>query len=200
MKQEKRGKNNLWKWAFFLLLALNIAFFGVVASRILGQAKTSESQTVQTPKTDIKLGLLTTNRQQLNQAIATYLKTYQTKEMSYQVYATSSSLIFEGGYQLLGNTIPLYLYFQPYRLESGALQLKVTSVAVGSLPLPIKEVLNYIKTSHKLPKFVDIQPKKEVMTINIQSLENEAGIYLKTQKFDLPEDEIIFEIFKKNGQ
>lgn len=47
--------------------------------------------------------------------------------MSYKFYATSSSILFEGTYQLLGYEVPLYIYFQPHRLENGAVQLQVIS-------------------------------------------------------------------------
>lgn len=36
MKLKKNGKKiNWWKWGFLLILAINIAFVGVVASRLI---------------------------------------------------------------------------------------------------------------------------------------------------------------------
>ncbi|MGT2926196.1 YpmS family protein [Streptococcus cuniculipharyngis] len=197
MKQEKIGKSKLWKWAFFLLLALNLAFVAFIASRLLEKSDRQMPQTNQTSQQDVTLGLFQTNRQQLNQALASYLEDYQSKQLSYQVYATANAIVFEGTYQLLGYDLPLYLYFQPYRLASGALELKVTSVSVGTLALPIKEVLKYIQSSYKLPQVVTILPKEEAIRIMLQDLKNEAGIYVKASKVDLLEDEIIFEVFKK---
>ncbi|MCC9997345.1 YpmS family protein, partial [Streptococcus agalactiae] len=115
----------------------------------------------------------------------------------YKIYAASSSILFEGSYQLLGYEVPLYIYFEPYRLTNGAVQLKVTSFSVGTLPLPEKDVLQYIKSSYKLPNFVDIKPKKSVININLQDLKNKEGIYLKATAIDLVNDNFSFDIFKK---
>lgn len=117
--------------------------------------------------------------------------------MTYKVYATSSTILFEGTYQLLGYEVPLYIYFQPHRLTNGAIQLQVLSFSVGTLSLPEKDVLQYLKSSYKLPKFVEVLPKQSAIIINLQQLENDANIYLKAQKIDLVKDDIRFDIYKK---
>lgn len=71
---------------------------------------------------------------------------------------------------LLGYEVPLYIYFQPSRLESGAIQLKITSFSVGTLTLPESEVLKYLKSSVDLPNFVEVLPKESVININIQNI------------------------------
>ncbi|MFS6068044.1 YpmS family protein [Streptococcus agalactiae] len=198
MKQEKTGRNlNFWKWAFLLLLAINLSFTAVIASRLI-QVREPNTGKISTGLQDkVKVGTFTTNKSQLNKTIALYLKQYQTKKMNYKIYAASSSILFEGSYQLLGYEVPLYIYFEPYRLTNGAVQLKVTSFSVGTLPLPEKDVLQYIKSSYKLPNFVDIKPKKSVININLQDLKNKEGIYLKATAIDLVNDNFSFDIFKK---
>ena len=83
MKQRRTGnKKNWWKWAFLLLLALNIAFWGVIISRVLSgyHSNTITSQTVKNP---VKVGTITTTKEQLNQTLASYLNDYQSKGMTY---------------------------------------------------------------------------------------------------------------------
>lgn len=195
---KKTGRNlNFWKWAFLLLLAINLSFTAVIASRLI-QVREPNTGKISTGVQDkVKVGTFTTNKSQLNKTIALYLKQYQTKKMNYKIYAASSSILFEGSYQLLGYEVPLYIYFEPYRLTNGAVQLKVTSFSVGTLPLPEKDVLQYIKSSYKLPNFVDIKPKKSVININLQDLKNKEGIYLKATAIDLVNDNFSFDIFKK---
>ena len=77
------------------------------------------------------------------------LKDYQTKT-SYSVYATSSAIMFEGTYTFLGMKSLVHL-FSTKSLESGAIQLKITSFSVGTLTLPESEVLKYLKSSINLP-------------------------------------------------
>ncbi|MBF7094620.1 YpmS family protein [Streptococcus sp. HF-1907] len=199
MKQNLSGKINWWKWGLLLLLAINVAFVGVVASRLIQVREPSAETLKTTTAKSVKVGTFTTNKEQLNDTVATYLKDYQSKKFTYKVYAASSSILFEGSYELLGYEVPLYVYFEPNRLENGAVQLKVTSFSVGTLPLPESEVLQYIKSSYDLPDFVTISPKKSTITINLQSMKNDAGIYLKATTIDLVNDNFSFDIFKKKS-
>lgn len=198
MKQRIIGKKiNIWKWLCLLILAINLAFVGVVASRII-QIREPEAENIATKtKGGIKIGTFSTTKEQLNETVVSYLEDYQKKGMTYKLYATSSQILFEGTYTLLGYEVPLYVYFQPSRLENGAVQLKVTSFSVGTLPLPEEQVLKYIKSSYDLPKFVKIQPNQSTITINVQNLDNEEGIYLKAQTINLVNDDISFDIYKK---
>ncbi|HEL1202300.1 TPA: YpmS family protein [Streptococcus equi subsp. zooepidemicus] len=194
---EKKLNLNWWKWAFLLLLAFNTAFLAVIGSRII-QIREPKSELInQKAAKNIKIGTLTTTKEQLNEAVVSYLKDFQTKKMTYKVYATSSTILFEGTYQLLGYEVPLYIYFQPHRLTNGAIQLQVLSFSVGTLSLPEKDVLQYLTSSYKLPKFVEVLPKQSAIIINLQQLENDANIYLKAQKIDLVKDDIRFDIYKK---
>ncbi|MDY5634818.1 MAG: DUF2140 family protein [Streptococcus orisratti] len=199
MKQRIIGKKiNIWKWLCLLILAINLAFIGVVASRII-QIREPEAENIATKtKGGIKIGTFSTTKEQLNKTVVSYLEDYQKKGMTYKLYATSSQILFEGTYTLLGYEVPLYVYFQPSRLENGAVQLKVTSFSVGTLPLPEDQVLKYIKSSYDLPKFVKIQPNQSTITINVQNLDNEEGIYLKAQTINLVNDDISFDIYKKS--
>ncbi|WP_422803593.1 YpmS family protein [Streptococcus sp. FT1-106] len=199
MKQRIIGKKiNIWKWLCLLILAINLAFVGVVASRII-QIREPEAENIATKtKGGIKIGTFSTTKEQLNKTVVSYLEDYQKKGMTYKLYATSSQILFEGTYTLLGYEVPLYVYFQPSRLENGAVQLKVTSFSVGTLPLPEEQVLKYIKSSYDLPKFVKIQPNQSTITINVQNLDNEEGIYLKAQTINLVNDDISFDIYKKS--
>lgn len=199
MKLKKNGKKiNWWKWGFLLILAINIAFVGVVASRLI-QVREPAAENVSSKQTDsVKVGTFSTNREQLNETVAAYLEDYRTDQMSYTVYATSSAIMFEGTYTLLCYEVPLYIYFQPSCLDSGAVQLKITSFSVGTLSLPKSEVLKYIKSSYKLPSFVEVLPDESAININIQNLENDADIYLEATTIDLVGDQFNFDIYKKN--
>lgn len=198
MTQRQTGKAiNWWKWAFLLLLAANISLVAVLASRVVTVREPDLQQVSQSQEELIQVGHFTTNRSQINATLASYLKPYQTKKLSYTLHVGTSSILFEGTYQLLGYEVPLYIYFEPYRLETGAVQLRVTSFSVGTLPLPEADVLRYIKSSYDLPDFVTVQPKESAIVINLQDIQNEAGISLKASKIDLVNDDIRFELYKK---
>ncbi|AND79716.1 YpmS family protein [Streptococcus pantholopis] len=198
MRQKKIGnKKNGWKWAFLLLLALNAALVAVVASRVIQVREHIPESSRQNVNEGVKVGTFSTNTEQLNAAVTAYLADYQTADTSYAFYATSTEIMFEGSYTLLGYEVPLYIYFQPVRLESGAVQLTVTSFSAGTLSLPEKQILQYLQSSYDLPDFVEVLPDKSAININVQNMDNAAGIYLKASEIDLVNDQIIFEIYKK---
>lgn len=193
----KKRTINWWKWSFLILLALNLAFVCVIASRVI-QVREPESQKLLSKnQQSVLVGHFTTSRKSLNDSVARYLKKQEKQNLSYQIYASRTSIIFEGNYYLLGYEVPLYVYFQPIALANGNIQLRVTSISAGTLPLPEAEVLRYIKSSYKLPSFVSINSKESSLLIRLDRIDNEAGIFLKAKKIDLVNDKISFEIFKK---
>ena len=80
MKLKTNGtKTNWWKWACLLILAINVAFVGVIASRLI-QVREPAAQTITSKKAkSVKVGTVSTTREQLNNTVASYLKDYQTK-------------------------------------------------------------------------------------------------------------------------
>ncbi len=201
MKQKTSGKKiNGWKWLCLLIIALNIAFVGVITSRLVQVREPETKKIVETTKKSVKIGTFTTTKEQLNDTVVSYLKPYQKKGMTYKLYAASTQILFEGTYTLLGYEIPLYVYFQPNRLENGAVQLEVTSFSVGTLPLPEEQVLKYIKSSYNLPEIIQVEPKESAITINVQELDNSEGVYLEATSLNLVNDNISFDIYKKTNK
>lgn len=198
MKHKKTGKINWWKWLFLFLLALNLSLVGVLASRLLTTGADSQQTSQTETKSTIQVGSFSTTREQLTQTINSYLKSYQSKGTTFQVVIDSENIIFQGMYSLLGYEIPLYVYFEPYSLSTGAVQLKVTSVSAGNLALPESDILRYIKSSYDLPSFVQVLPDKSAINVNLQNLNQETDFSLKARQIDLLNDQFIFDIFKKN--
>ncbi|MBJ8325989.1 YpmS family protein [Streptococcus pacificus] len=199
MKQETNGKlRNYWKYAFLILLALNLSFIGVIASRVLKDREPQKIAVSNQTTDDFKVGQISTTKEQLNKTLAAYLKEYQTSDLTYNIYISSQSILFEGTYKILGYDVPLYVYFEPYKLSSGAIQLKITSISAGTLPLPEKDVLKYIKNTYKIPDFVEILPDEATINVNIQSMTIDNKIYLKATTLDLINDTISFDIYQKS--
>lgn len=197
MTQRTTGRFSLWKWLFLLLLAANLAFVGVIASRLLQVREPESYKLAVAEQKAIKIGSFVTTKEQLNQTVQFYLKPYQSDAMSYKLYTASSSILFEGKYKVLGYEVPLYVYFEPYRLENGAVQLKLLSLSAGTLPLPEKDILLYIKKSYDLPKMVKVVPKESSIFIQLPELDNPNGIYLEATSIDLVNDYIAFDIYQK---
>ncbi|HFI0562813.1 TPA: YpmS family protein [Streptococcus suis] len=196
MKLRKVGNLNFWKWLFLVQLALMLGGGLVLLSRF--QTKREDlTKLVPTNQTDTKVGTFTTDREQLNQSIANYLKEYQTKDFSYQLFVTSQQVVFEGSYQLFGVTLPLYIYFQPFKMEDGSILLQILEISAGSLSLPKADVLAYLQKNYKLPSFVKINSEEAQVQLQITELENSLGLYGKANTIDLYNNQIIVDIYRK---
>lgn len=196
MKLRKVGNLNFWKWLFLVQLALMLGGGIVLLSRF--QTKREDlTKLVPTNQTDTKVGTFTTDREQLNQSIANYLKEYQTKDFSYQLFVTSQQVVFEGSYQLFGVTLPLYIYFQPFKMEDGSILLQILEISAGSLSLPKADVLAYLQKNYKLPSFVKIDSQEAQVQLQITDLENSLGLYGKANTIDLYNNQIIIDIYRK---
>ncbi|HFI0238859.1 TPA: YpmS family protein [Streptococcus suis] len=196
MKLRKVGNLNIWKWLFLVQLALMLGGGIVLLNRF--QTKREDlTKLVPTNQTDTKVGTFTTDREQLNQSIANYLKEYQTKDFSYQLFVTSQQVVFEGSYQLFGVTLPLYIYFQPFKMEDGSILLQILEISAGSLSLPKADVLAYLQKNYKLPSFVKIDSQEAQVQLQITDLENSLGLYGKANTIDLYNNQIIVDIYRK---
>ncbi|HEM3670275.1 TPA: YpmS family protein [Streptococcus suis] len=196
MRPRKAGNLNIWKWLFLAQLALLIGC-GIVLYTRIQTDREDLTKLVQTSTEDIKVGTFSTNREQLNQTITNYLKEYQTEEFSYQLFITSQQVVFEGSYQVFGVTIPLYIYFQPSKMEDGSILLRITEISVGSLSLPKTEVLAYLQKNYKLPAFVKIDSEQAQVQVQLTELKNKFGLYGKANTIDLYNDQFIVDIYRK---
>uniref|UniRef100_UPI0034E94D57 DUF2140 family protein n=1 Tax=Enterococcus faecium TaxID=1352 RepID=UPI0034E94D57 len=101
-------------------------------------------------------------------------------------------------YLILGQKIPLYIYFQPSKLADGSVLLTVSEISAGTLALPRAEILTYIKKNYSLPDFISVDVANSSIHIQTQDISNNLGIYVKANTLDLYNDQIIFDIYRKN--
>ncbi|MDG3136134.1 YpmS family protein [Streptococcus suis] len=196
MRPRKAGNLNIWKWLFLAQLALLIGC-GIVLYTRIQTDREDLTKLVQTSTEDTKVGTFSTNREQLNQTLTNYLKDYQTEEFSYQLFVTSQQVVFEGSYQIFGETIPLYIYFQPSKMEDSSILLRIIEISAGSLSLPKAEVLAYLQKNYKLPAFVKIDSEQAQVQVQLTELKNKFGLYGKANTIDLYNDQFIVDIYRK---
>ena len=192
-----KNKKTIWKWLFLALLAINLGSVAFVASRIFNVRDQASLTNVPTVSDATEVGKVSTNRDQLNQLINTYLQDFQTPEMSYKFYL-SNQAVLEASYQLFGQKIPLYIYFEPLALNDGSVALQVTSVSAGTLDLPTSAILSYVKSSIKLPNFVEVLPAKDQVVVHLPRLALADNLYLKADQLDLVSGNFVFNLMIKS--
>ena len=188
-------KINIWKWLFLGLVSLLLALALVVQGR-LATPREDVSQLHQAVGTkDVKVGTMTTTRDQLNDTIKSLLKKYKLSD--YKVYADNQQILLEGQLSLLGKDYPLYIYFQPSKLENGNILLTVKDFSVGTFQIPQKMVLRLLSKNKNIPNFIQISPKESTITIVLPKIDNDFGIYVKAITIDLYNDKIVFDLYQK---
>lgn len=188
-------KINIWKWLFLGLVSLLLAFALVVQGR-LATPREDVSQLHQAVGTkDVKVGTMTTTRDQLNDTIKSLLKKYKLSD--YKVYADNQQILLEGQLSLLGKSYPLYIYFQPSKLENGNILLTVKDFSVGTFQIPQKMVLRLLSKNKNIPDFIQISPKESTITIVLPEIDNDFGIFVKANTIDLYNDKIVFDLYQK---
>ena len=132
---------------------------------------------------------VTTTKKELNTLIGHYLKKINKKAPVDYQFTIENQALLTGKFEVLNFPMTFYLYFDPYVTEDGNIQLKAKSLSIGSLGVPMKEVLKMVKRSYDLPKFVEIYPNEKYVLIKLNKLQLSDNLYLKAKKIDLVNDE-----------
>ena len=189
-----KNKKTIWKWLFLALLAINLGTSAFISSRVFNVRDQQSLGQGSKPTETTEVAKITTDRNQLNQLINTYLQDFQTSEMSYKFYLSNSQAVLEASYQLFGQKIPLYIYFEPLALNDGSVALQVKNVSAGTLNLPTSAVLAYVKSSIKLPNFVEVLPTKDKVILHLPQLALADNLYLKANQLDLVSGNFTFNL------
>jgi uncharacterized protein YpmS len=195
-KKTPKQKINQWKVAFLVLLGLVIGTFAFLAFRI---TQVREPNLKATPEIVEKKGepviTIQSKKQQINDLIDFYLQDFQKDtDIQYKFYLENEALL-NGTFSVLGHDVQFYLYFDPYVMENGNVQLKAKSLSVGSLGLPIKEILKFVKRDYKLPKWVEVNPDDKTILLRLDQFRMQNGLFIRAEKINLVDDNIQMSIY-----
>lgn len=187
--------NNPWKTAFILLLAIIIGFTMVIGYRISTPRMTynkavAKVETKAEPIFDINM-----KKKQVNEVLNYFLKEMMDKSGVDYSFNLENEALVDGTFSLLGHETHFYLYFEPYVLNDGNIQLKAKSLSVGSLSVPIPAMINYISSTTDLPDWVEIDAEKQVINLHLNKFTMENGMSIRAKKINLIDDEITFSMY-----
>ena len=196
---ENKKKTNGWKLSFFILAGLVFGTLLFFTFRITQNRENNLTKTEAIIKRDGTPVLsVQATKKQVNALIDFYLNDFQkNSDTTYQFYLENEALL-NGTFNVLGRPIQFYLYFEPYVMDNGNVQLKAKSLSVGALGLPIKEVLKFVQKEYKLPKWVEVDPTERTIILRLDQFQMENGLFLRAEKINLVDDEIAMEIYLPN--
>ncbi|MHC5229431.1 YpmS family protein [Enterococcus sp. LJL99] len=195
-KVENKKNLNKWKVAFLILAGLvlgSLLFFTIRVTQIR-EPNLTKTETI-AEKDGTPVLSVQSNKKQVNALIDFYLEDFQKgSDIKYQFYLENEALL-NGTFDVLGHPIQFYLYFEPYVMDNGNVQLKAKSLSLGTLGLPIKEVLKFVQRDYKLPKWVEVAPDEKTILLRLDQFQMQNGLFLRAEKINLVDDEISMNIY-----
>lgn len=189
-----RKKFNPWKIAFLTLLGLVLGIVLFLGYRIFDTKEDSyRESTMEVSQEPVLEATMT--KEQVNRMIDFFLNEYlDDSGIKYQFYLENVAML-NGTFTLLGHDIQFYLYFDPYVLDNGNVQLKAKSLSIGSLDLPTSALFTWIQNNYKLPEWVEINASDEIVVLNLNNFELENGMFIRANEINLIDDRISFELY-----
>lgn len=195
-----------WKFAFFALLIVFIAFIitlFILYRHYLPPAEKTDYSVDTKMSADDPMFTVSTTKQQLESLANQQLKEYNDKgSLKYALDMQKNDVVLKGAITLIGYQVPYEMKFTPKVVEGGNLMLIQHSIRLGLFNLPVDRVLEYIKQSADLPDWVKILPEKKKVYIALKDIRIEDKFYLQARQFDLKNNRIRFSVYmlpdKKN--
>ena len=197
MDDQKKNKKKIKRWQISLLViaGIIIGIFAVLVVRI-NSKREPELATKNTgvvskePTFQVQL-----TKSQTNELLNYYLNEFQKDSKVKYSFVLENQALLQGTFPFMGHDLIFYLYFEPTVTDGGNVQLKAKSISIGTLSLPISELMKYVKTQFKLPAWVIVNSKDEIIELHLNEFQLKGGMYLGAEKIDLLGDEIKFNVF-----
>lgn len=184
-------KVNGWMVAFLVLLGIVLGSGAVIIQRIFEPREVLTTNSAKLVERDGNPVVnITSTKKQVNELMAFYLQEYKEKSGLDYTFTLENQALLNGEFKILGMPVNFYLYFDPYVMENGNVQLKAKSLSIGTLGVPIKEVMKVVKRSYKLPTWVEVKPSEGTVLIRLDQFQMQNGLFIKAEKIDLVDDEI----------
>ncbi|WP_420705985.1 YpmS family protein [Enterococcus sp. CWB-B31] len=187
---QPKKKLNPWKIACLTIIGILagiILFIGIRVTQVR-EPNINSSQTTSIEGTPVLS--IQSNKQQINSLIEFFLNEFQKDtDITYDFYLENEAML-TGTFKVLGYPIQFNLYFDPYVVDGGNVQLKAKSLSVGTLGLPIKDILNFVKRDYNLPGWVEVNPSEKYILLKLDEFRMQNGLFIRAEKINLIDDDI----------
>ncbi len=196
MRQSKNG----WKRAFWILLLIDgiivITLLGLYLSLVFPSTTSPIKQTPQVKTSGKPVFVVSGNKAELTGLLNEELK----KELKGNLEASillQKNVTLQGSIKLLNIKVPFKMIFEPKVSNGGeAVVLNETYMSIGDLPLPVGEVLQFIKKGTQFPKWVVVDPGKKRLVVHLSNFIIRDQFTIRAAKIDLPNNKLVFNIYK----
>ncbi|ENI4729837.1 YpmS family protein [Listeria innocua] len=188
----KKPKRNYWKWICLTLISLLILLAGWLYVTVFVLSPQEEpTPSLISNKSNIEFQTSTT-KSDLNQLISSYIEDFsKEQDIGYKVFV-ANNVNFTAEARIFGEPVELRLKFSPKVVDNGNIELSLTDMSVGALPLPVSYVMNYVNKNYKFPEWVTVLPKKEKIYLSLDKLKLKGDTKVRADTLNLKKDDISF--------
>ncbi|EAD5867540.1 MULTISPECIES: YpmS family protein [Listeria] len=188
----KKPKRNYWKWICLTLISLLILLAGWLYVTVFVLSPQEEpTPSLISNKSNIEFQTSTT-KSDLNQLISSYIEDFsKEQDIGYKVFV-ANNVNFTAEAKIFGEPVELRLKFSPKVVDNGNIELSLTDMSVGALPLPVSYVMNYVNKNYKFPEWVTVLPKKEKIYLSLDKLKLKGDTKVRADTLNLKKDDISF--------
>ncbi|EIR6845350.1 YpmS family protein [Listeria innocua] len=188
----KKPKRNYWKWICLTLISLLILLAGwLYVTVFLLSPQEEPTPSLISNKSNIEFQTSTT-KSDLNQLISSYIEEFsKEQDIGYKVFV-ANNVNFTAEAKIFGEPVELRLKFSPKVVDNGNIELSLTDMSVGALPLPVSYVMNYVNKNYKFPEWVTVLPKKEKIYLSLDKLKLKGDTKVRADTLNLKKDDISF--------
>ncbi|CAC97205.1 YpmS family protein [Listeria innocua] len=188
----KKPKRNYWKWICLTLISLLILLAGWLYVTVFVLSPQEEpTPSLISNKSNIEFQTSTT-KSDLNQLISSYIEEFsKEQDIGYKVFV-ANNVNFTAEAKIFGEPVELRLKFSPKVVDNGNIELSLTDMSVGALPLPVSYVMNYVNKNYKFPEWVTVLPKKEKIYLSLDKLKLKGDTKVRADTLNLKKDDISF--------
>ncbi|MBC1378944.1 DUF2140 family protein [Listeria innocua] len=188
----KKPKRNYWKWICLTLISLLILLAGWLYVTVFVLSPEEEpTPSLISNKSNIEFQTSTT-KSDLNQLISSYIEEFsKEQDIGYKVFV-ANNVNFTAEAKIFGEPVELRLKFSPKVVDKGNVELSLTDMSVGALPLPVSYVMNYVNKNYKFPEWVTVLPKKEKIYLSLDKLKLKGDTKVRADTLNLKKDDISF--------
>lgn len=182
---------NKWKVAFLVLLGVILGLCAFFFFRATQQREVIQYDTQPIVQREGEPVLsINSNKEQINSLMDFYLQNYQKDSDVEYHFQLENQAMLTGDFEVLGAPITFYLYFDPYVTDDGNVQLQADSLSIGTLDLPVGQVMRMIERSFKFPEWIEFDPDEETVLVRLDQFRMENGLFIKAEKINLVDDDI----------
>ena len=188
-----KNKRNYWKIAFIALIAINL--FVMISSLIPSRTKhqVSTTQIVEQGENWMEVTL---SKNEIQTILEIVTKKNQIENPSFPNFVMNDSVIqITGDAKALGVTVPYKMTTVPYVTEEGAIQLKIQSVQLAGLSLPLFLAVGRLQQM-EFPEWFQLNAEQQYFLLKLSGLYE--GNTIKAKKFNLKTNEFIFSVSISN--